>query len=412
MNALLRGALPAGAILRDTFEIAVEALRANRSRTVLTLLSVVIGVSSIIFCVSAGSGLARFIDTQLASLGTDLMWVRPVSDSTDPNQRLEALTYEDAVAVGELPGVAQVGPRASTRVVFSLDRAHVAGELLAVNPQYFSMRNKTVELGRGLLASDLDLRRSVCVVGPGIVDRLLYRTPDPLGRTIKVDGRPFVVVGVLSRSQSTLKTPGLEEEDAVFIPLTTGARQLGLEELDFLFFQPDGSRSREALRQSIHQLMVLRKGPRTIYEVDSLEERMRQVENLIWVAVVVFGSIAGVSLLVAGIGIMNIMLLSVIERTREIGIRKSVGARNRDILIQFFTEATLLSGSGGALGVLVGGAATLGLTLLTAGVVTFSWAAALTAFAFSLSIGVFFGLYPALRAAQLEPVTALAREVT
>jgi putative ABC transport system permease protein len=395
---------------RETVGLARDAIRANPSRSVLTLLSVMIGAASILFCISAGSSLADFINVELSSLGTDLMWVRPRVDTTDPTLRREPLTYEDAVALAAVPGIQAVAPRASRPAVFLHERRHLSGELLAVSSSYFSLRKKTLSAGRALLPSDIEHRRSVCVVGPGVVDRLLFRTSQPLGRSISVDGRPCVVVGVLARSQTSLKAPGLEEENAVFVPVTTGARQFGLKELDFLFFQPVPGQSIPALRQRIHQLLLLRKGSRSAYDIDSLEERMRQVENLIWLAVVVFGSIAGIALLVAGIGIMNIMLLSIIERTREIGIRKSVGARKRHILVQFFSEAVLLSGGGGALGVAVGIAATLVLSWVTSGVVSISWTAAAVALAFSVSTGVFFGIYPAMRAAALPPIAALARE--
>ena len=396
---------------QDTFRIALEAVRTNRSRATLTVLSVVIGVGSIVFSVSAGESLAHFIKTQLASLGTDLMWLSPASRSAQPDRRHEPLTWEDARAVGELAGVLQVGPRASRQTVMSLGERHVRGEILAVNGNYFDMRNKRLLLGRAFIPSDLELRRPVCVVAPGIVERLLYRTPEPLGQVLKLDGRPFVVIGVLAGSGTTIKTPGLEENNAVFVPVTTAARVFAMRELDFIFFQPRPSFSRQALRQQIRQLLLVRKGPRSAYEIDSLDERMAQIENLIWVAIVVFGSIAGVSLIVAGIGIMNIMLLAVMERTREIGIRKAVGARKADILAQFFTESILLSACGGLLGVLAGGAGTTTLALLTSGVISISWTAAAVAFFFALTVGVFFGLFPAVRAAQLKPINALAREV-
>lgn len=397
---------------RETVGLARDAIRANPSRSILTLLSVTIGVASILFCISAGTSLANFIEAELSSLGTDLMWVKPRVDTTDATMRREPLTFEDAVALAGMPGVQAVAPRASRSAVFLHEGRHLSGELLAVSSSYFTLRKKSLAAGRALLPSDIEHRRSVCVVGPGVVDGLLFRTSQPLGRSISIDGRPCVVVGVVARSEASLKTPGLEEENAVFVPVTTGARQFGLRELDFLFFQPAPGESIPALRQRIHQLLLLRQGARAAYDIDSLEERMRQVENLIWLAVVVFGSIAAIALVVAGIGIMNIMLLSVIERTREIGIRKSVGARKRHILIQFFSEAVLLSGGGGALGVAVGIAATLVLSWVTSGVVSVSWSAAAIALAFSVSTGVFFGIYPALRAAALPPIVALAREAS
>lgn len=399
-----------GVRLGDSLRVAVDAIVGHRSRTALTVVSVVIGVASILFCVSAGTSLASFIETQLNSLGTDLMWVRPRVDTTDGTLRNEPLTAEDAAALARLPGVARVGPRASARKVLRHDTLHMSADVLAVGPDYFPIRNKEVAVGRPLIDADVEGNRAVCVVATGVLDRLLYRTADPVGRTLTIDGRPYLVVGVLARADTSLKTPGLEEDDAVFIPVTTGDRQLGLTELDFLFFQPDGSESRGELRQRIHQLLLLRKGARAAYDVESLDERMRQLENLIWLAIVVFGSIAAVALVVAGIGIMNIMLLSVIERTREIGIRKSVGARKRHILLQFSFEAVLLSGGGGALGVLVGAAGVALLSWATSGVVEVSWSAAVLAFGFSVATGVFFGLYPALRAARLEPAVALARE--
>ncbi|HEU4386377.1 MAG TPA: ABC transporter permease, partial [Blastocatellia bacterium] len=344
------------------------------------------------------------------SLGTDLMWITPESKSPDAGQRIEPLQYEDAVALSEVPGIKEVGPRASRPAILSFDQAHVSGQILGVNPGYFTMRNKTVALGRPLLSSDLEVKRRVCVVGPGLVERLLYKTPDPIGEAVKLDGKSFVVVGVLARAEANIKTPGLEEEDTAFIPLTTGVRVFGFRDLDFLFFQPDGTEHRDLLRQRIQQLLLLRKGPRSSYQIDSLDERMAQIENLIWVVVVVFGSIAAVSLLVAGIGIMNIMLLSVMERTREIGIRKSVGARRRQILEQFFAEAVMLSATGGLIGVAIGAAGVAGVSVLAGGSIALSIKGIGVAVGFALLTGVVFGLYPAVRAARLDPITALARE--
>ena len=396
----------------DSLGVAVEAIRGHRSRSVLTVLSVVIGVASILFCVSAGTSLARFLDDQLSSLGSDLMWVRPRVDTSDSNLRTEPLTAADAAALARVPGIGRVGPRASDRRVVRHGTLHMSADVLAVGPQYFPIRNKRIGHGRPLLDADVAQRRAVCVIGPGVLDRLLYQTSDPVGRGITIDGQPFLVVGVLARSDVALKAPGLEEEDAVFVPVSTGARQLGLSDLDFIFFQPDGSESRAEVGQRIHQLLLLRKGARAAYDVESLDDRMQQVETLLWMAILVFGSIAAVALVVAGIGIMNIMLLSVIERTREIGIRKSVGARRGHILLQFSIEAVLLSSGGGALGVLLGAAGIGVLSLVTSGVIGVSWSAAAAAFAFSVCAGVFFGLYPALRAARLDPAVALAREAT
>jgi putative ABC transport system permease protein len=395
---------------RDTLKIAVEAISASRARALLTVLSVVIGVASIVFCISACISLGDFIESQLSSLGSDLMWIRAVEDDTDQSRRYEPFTYEDAMALAQVPGVHEVGPRASKRAVFSFRQRHVTGDLIGISPGYMKMRNKTLARGRALIEPDLRHRRRSCVVGPGVVDKLLYHTPDPVGEVIQIEGHPFKVVGVLARSASGLKTPGLAEEDVIFVPLTTGRRIFALNDLDFLFFQPVRDQNLGALRQHIHQLVLLRKGPKIAYVIDSLEERRAQIDNLIWLIALVFSSIAAVALVVAGIGIMNIMMLSVMERTREIGIRKSVGARKQDIMLQFFVEALLLSGSGGLIGALVGDAGTALLSILSSGVIYISFGATVVSFCFAICTGVFFGLYPAIRASKLDPVNALAME--
>jgi ABC-type antimicrobial peptide transport system permease subunit len=398
--------------LRESLKLSIGALSGNRSRTVLTILSVAIGVASIAFCISAGESLSLFMKDQLASLGTDLMWVMCDDREARPGQRSEPLNYQDVLALRALDGIGEVGPRASQDVRLRVENTEVASLLLSTTPGYMRMRNKEIALGRSFIESDLDMKRQVCILGPTAMERVLYRTPQPIGQIVKIDGIPFTVVGILARSATNLKTPGLEEEDAAFIPLTTGIQQFGLKELSMVFFQPVPNASRDDLKQRIWQMLWGRKGWRSRYSIDSLEERKAQIANMIWVVVAVFASIAIVSLLVAGIGIMNIMMISVLERTREIGIRKSVGARNRQILSQFFGEALLLCGSGGLVGLMMGATAIGAVSLFLGGFLIISWKGMLLAFGFGLLIGITFGLYPSMRAAHLNPIVALARETS
>ncbi len=396
--------------LREAFSVAIECLRTHRTRTLLTGGSVAIGVAGIGFCLAAGQTLATFVNSEVRSLGTDLMWIAPAADQP-LGASARPLTPEDVPAIAAVPGVRNVGPRVTVESTANYRRHRMSVRVIGTTPGYFVMRNKDVTLGRTLVDDDVAYRRRVCVLGAEVADRLLFEASDPVGQLVRIGTEPMLVVGVLGR-RSGPRAPGLEEDDAAFIPLATAESLFGTHTLDLLFFQPSHGVPRALVSQSVRQALLSRKGARSVYDVESLDDRISQMDGLIWFIVSTIVAIAAVALLVAGMGIMNIMLLSVTERTREIGIRRSVGARREHIVAQFFAEALLLSSAGALVGVAVTVAALLLVGGWTGSGIHLPVAPLLAAVLIGVGVGVAFGLYPARRASRLDPTVALAREAT
>jgi putative ABC transport system permease protein len=395
---------------REAFSVAIDCLRTHRTRTALTGGSVAIGVAGIGFCLAAGQNLAGFVESEVRSLGTDLMWIEasrdePGGTSTKP------LTAEDVPAIAAVAGVRNVGPRVVIEGTATFRRRRTSVRVIGTTPGYFTMRNKEIALGRPLVDDDVAYRRRVCVLGPEVAERLLFESADPIGQLVRLDKEPMLVVGVLRRRNGP-RAPGLEEDAAAFVPLTTAESLFGARTLDLLFFQPSRELSRALVTQHVRQVLLSRKGARSVYEVESLDDRIAQMDGLIWFVVSTIVAIAGVALLVAGMGIMNIMLLSVTERTREIGIRRSVGARREHIVIQFFAEALLLSGTGAIVGVALSVAALALVGAWTGAGIRPPLGPLAVAVLVGIGVGVAFGLYPARQASRLDPTVALAREAT
>ena len=410
------------AILRT----ALSSIGANKLRAGLTLLGIVIGVAAVISLMAIGRGAQRAITANIESLGTNLLFVRPGAASEGGVfgglGSASTLTLDDAYALLDpvfTPSVTAVAPELSTSGQIVAGRNNTFTQIIGVTPEYQSVRNFPVDSGQFITSGQVQNRSEVVVLGSRVAETL-FGFRDPVGQTVRINGRQFTVVGVLeSRGGSFL---GIFD-DQVLVPITTAYYRLASQRtaqggvtVQTVNVQIRDSEAMDDAIQSITTLLQLRHRitGESDFTISSQQETIETLEETTNTFIVFLGAIASISLLVGGIGIMNIMLVSVTERTREIGIRKAMGAKRRDILFQFVSEATLLSLGGGGVGVLLGlalsrllnGRSLIGQTFQTA----FDGDIALLALVVSAAIGLFFGIYPAMRAARLHPIEALRYE--
>ena len=397
---------------------ALSSLGANKLRTALALLGIVIGVAAVISTMSAGRGAQREIISRIGALGANLLFVYP---QQTPNGVQGTLTLEDAYALLDpvsAPTVRQVAPEIGTVAELVAGRESTFAQVIGVTPEYASVRNYDVTSGRFIAGRHVLNVSDVAVLGSQLAEDL-YGFRDPAGQRLRINGRQFSVIGVME-SRGGANPFG---DSIVMVPLTTVYFRLDSQRtaqgdiaVQSINVQTvDGASPEDAIRQ-VTSILRLR---HRITEADdfivnSLEETIQTVEDASETFVIFLGTIAGISLLVGGIGIMNIMMVSVTERTREIGIRKAMGAKWRDILYQFVAEATLLSLGGGIVGAIAGVGLSKALDGRTVGGQTFQTAVTgditALAMAVAIAVGLFFGIYPAARAANLHPIDALRYE--
>jgi putative ABC transport system permease protein len=405
--------------LRETLRVALRALRRNAIRSVLTMLGVIIGVASVIAMISLGSGARAAIDEQIQSQGTNLVFVSAGSFGRGQGAvrggagSNSTLTVEDAQAIErEVPGVDRASPgvRGRSQVIAGNQNWNTSVE--GVDEDYVVMRNWVIASGANFTARDVLVADKVCLLG-STVAQTLFPGQDPVGQIVRVRNLPFRVGGVLApKGQGQW---GQDQDDVVLAPYTTVQKKLlGVTFLQSVTLSAANSDAVEPV--AVETTRLLRRRHRIAnpeeddFTVRTVEEMAATRVETARTMTLLLMSVASVSLLVGGIGIMNIMLVSVTERTREIGLRLAIGARTRDILRQFLAEAVVLSLAGGALGVLLGTVASRTLTQALGWPTLLTVSALAIAFAFSAAVGVFFGYYPARRAARLDPIEALRYE--
>lgn len=404
---------------------ALRSLTANKLRSFLTILGIVIGVAAVIALLALGRGAQKIITENIQGLGTNLILVGPGNPQRDPGAQLNIppIKLADVYALQDpqaAPSLQYVVPllRRSVRVRYG-DKTYTT-LMFAVTPEYRIVRNYNVIEGTFLTEEHLLNRASVAVIGPELAKILFGRDHDVVGTTLFIQGYPFRVIGVLEYKGAA--GFGGTQDDRIVIPLTTAYARLFPEDrgqVDVIMasaVSPDRiDAAQEEIRQILRVRRRLRPGEEDDFTIFTQQEFLQLFQVITGVLTVFLGGIAAISLLVGGIGIMNIMLVSVTERTREIGLRKALGARKRDILIQFLVEAVTLSLVGGLLGILLGWGIAQGVEMIAARFDTTLPAvvdlqAILLATLFSTAVGIFFGFYPANRAANLEPVEALRYE--
>ncbi len=403
-----------------SLKIALRALRINKMRSFLTMLGIIIGIAAVIAMVAIGSGASKIISDQIASVGSNILLVLPGS-RTSGGLRMghgstPTLTHDDAKAIAaECPSVSFAAPvvRGAAQVVYG--NMNWSTSIMGVTPDYFSVRDWRAVTGRIIGHSDVEGATKNCLIGRTVAENL-FGAEDPVGKIVRVKKLPFTVVGVMDGKGRSPQ--GGDQDDILFVPLTTAQRKLFGSQfpgsVGSIMIQ---ARSEEELSRAQNQVDALlyqrhRIGPgrETDYTVRNLTELLDVAEQSSKAMSLLLGAVASISLIVGGIGIMNIMLVSVTERTREIGIRMAIGAKKQDILLQFLTEAVLLTFIGGIIGMVVGiGGAKL-VSVFFDWPTLISFQAIIMAFGFSGAIGVFFGFYPARKAALLNPIDALRYE--
>jgi putative ABC transport system permease protein len=402
--------------------IALRALRVNRLRSALTMLGIIIGVGAVIAMVAVGSGATARIAEQIQSIGSNVIIILSGSVTSGGIRfgfgSVQTLSEEDAKAIAlECPAVAAASPsvRGTAQVVFGNNNWSTV--IQGTAPEFLEIRDYRVVSGRSFTWQDVDGATKVALVGRTVVENLFGGT-DPVGQIVRIKKVPFTVLGVLSpKGQSP---GGQDQDDIILLPISTakkkvlGVSQANARAVAAIMVQARGPMMMKEAETQIVALLRqrhrLQPGQEDDFNVRNLSEVFAAQEDSARVMSILLGAIASVSLVVGGIGIMNIMLVSVTERTREIGLRLAVGARARDILTQFLVEAVTLSLVGGLIGIALGLLASLLISYLAQWSTLISGGAILLAFAFSALVGVFFGYYPARKAAFLDPIEALRYE--
>jgi putative ABC transport system permease protein len=414
----------------ESVRLALRALAANKLRAALTMLGIIIGVGAVITLMAAGEGVSVYIEEQFQGIGSNLLFVAPGSMEENrsgggppgTSGSLAELTNGDAEALRDpvrAPDVIAVAPAVSNIAIIATGRRDMIGQVQGVPPEYADIRNWYTEVGTYFDEEHMNSRARVAVIGKEVVKKLFPDNPYPLDQTIKINDIPFRIIGILEQKGGSSFS---NEDESIIVPLTTAQTRLfpsrsksGDYLVNAIIIQASDEDRIDAASEQVANIL------RERHDIDFRDEddfSMVSQEDIISVfgeitdvLTIFLGAIAGISLLVGGIGIMNIMLVSVTERTREIGLRKAVGARRRDILWQFLIEAVTLAVVGGIAGIILGATGAEIISALVEGfraIVTVD--AVVLATTFSAAVGLFFGIYPARRASVLNPIDALRYE--
>ncbi|HEY0534003.1 MAG TPA: ABC transporter permease [Actinoplanes sp.] len=392
--------------IAEAWRVALDALRANRLRSILTMLGVVIGVGAVVALVSIGTGTKQLIERQVEGLGSNLLIVVPGRLEAGAAPTASPLTLDDVDAVTRV-----VGDRSRVAVTISSGETVRAGDksafasmqgVLETTPSVFV---RSLDRGSYLTRTDVTTARRVAVLGSGIADQLFPDT-DPIGHQITIGGVRFRVIGTFTPLGQSL---GVDRDSEVHIPVTAAQRLLGTSRIDGLAIRAPDRDTIDQLGASVVATLVKRH-PDTDFSAVTQEQILGVLGQILGVLTGVLAAIAGISLLVGGVGVSNIMLVSVRERTKEIGLRKAVGARPRDIGVQFLLEAVLLTTIGGVIGMALGITVAIVVDRLTPVPAAVTWWALALAFGVSAAVGILFGVVPAQRAGRLDPVVALRTE--
>ncbi len=402
-------------LIGETFRVALSAIRANALRSILTTLGIIIGVAAVIAMVALGDGAQQRINDQIEQMGTNVLTIRPGQNRFGGVSRGDArLFVDDAEALQtRSEGALEIAPELRSRLQVSYLRWNASDDVTGTWPSYFEIQNHTVAEGRVFDLGEVQGRRRVAVLGSEVPEQLGTPASLLVGRTIQVRGIPFEVIGVLEEKGSMgFSRP----DDDVFIPLSTAQYRVfgGRDRLNAIYAQVQEGTSMDEAFARIDQIVRrehrLGPGDDADFNISNSADLLETFNEANQTFTYLLAGIAAVSLLVGGIGIMNIMLVSVTERTREIGVRKALGATRRNVLLQFMIEALTLCVLGGILGVVAGVGGARVLTNLWGWQTAVRPEAVIIALAFSVAIGLFFGIWPAQRAAKLDPIESLRYE--
>lgn len=404
--------------IQNLFKIAIKALGNNKMRCFLTMLGVIIGVGAVIAMLAIGQGSKNSIKAQISEMGSNMIMIMPgaerrggVRQSSEDMQTLKPADYE--AILNQASGVAHSTPTVSSQGQWVNGNNNYPSQAQGVNPQFLDIRQRKVAEGEMFTDADVKSAAKVCVLGKTLVDNLFPNGEDPIGKVVRFGSIPLTVIGVLD--EKGYNTMGQDQDDLALVPYTTVMkRMLAIDYLQGITLSAENEDQTQLLISELTDILrtqhKLRDDEEDNFSIRSMQELAEMISSTSSMMTVLLAAVAGISLLVGGIGIMNIMIVSVTERTREIGLRMSIGATGRDIMTQFLIEAVIISVTGGILGIILGALATWAIKLLAHWPVQIDPSSVVLSFAVCTIIGVIFGFYPAAKASNLDPIEAIRYE--
>jgi putative ABC transport system permease protein len=396
--------------IRETISVAIDALRGNKLRAMLTSLGVIIGSASIVLVVTVALTSRKFVLSQIEAVGSNLVWVELIQRPDKPQPLSYEMTLEDMEAVKSIPHVVAVAGTREQPLTMTVDGVERPAYIVGVTEGYQAIRRLLIVRGRYFDEADMEMRGKVCLITTQLAERI-FGQENPIGRPIRIGELTFTVIGVF---RERVETFGLSEiqENSVLVPFKLMKYYTGMEVVRLLDAQADSAENVPSVQRQVGLLLRSRHPAEAEYKVQTLTAILGAARTISLALTIVLIIIAAIALLISGVGIMNIMLVTVTERTREIGIRKAIGAARREILYQFLVESFLISGGGAVIGILVGIAVPVVVQSFLPGNlrVPVSSLSVVIAFVVSCSTGLFFGYLPANQAASLQPVESLRYE--